>query len=379
MRRTYHSWKYLLIFAAIASLLAIRARGANGPQVASLTPQAEVTTPGSHVIVDGSGFFPDATVYFDGLEARETGFISASKLEVTTPYLRPGTYRIQVSSKGATVRSDVTFTALPAPVDSEIDRAVELVGQGKTAAAIDILTPIAETDSDFQVRAFAHYEMGQIHFAQEDWARWDADIAGIFLNTDKSGRTVQTYWKYRLADSETMYYLHPKTRAGFDIWYADYSVEYDPTQNSELRFFRGLLNTRQGDLTKAKLDSDYILSVDPSNPSYRALAAYVAALAGDKSQLQSLPYDEMEKDPRALRLLGEAAYLSGDNETAKRWWVAAGRADPERARLTCMAGDNHLRRGNQRVAAALLAGCSAMSPSSEKTNGARNLLATPKK
>jgi tetratricopeptide (TPR) repeat protein len=218
--------------------------------------------------------------------------------------------------------------------------------------------------------------MGQIHFAQGDWVRWGADTMGIFQDADKSGMAVQTYWRYRLADAEATYFLQPETRAGFNVRLADYSVQYDPTQNPELRFFRGLLNVRQGDLTKAKLDSDYILSLDSSNPSYRALAAYVAALAGDKSQLQSLPYSEMEKDPRALRLLGEAAHLSGDNEAARRWWVAAGRTDPQRASLTCLAGENHSRRGDQRIATALLIGCTVMLPNSKEENRARSLLAT---
>lgn len=362
----------IVLLGITVGLIGEPVRGAHIARISSITPHSDVTTPGAKVILDGSGFLPGAEVYFGGMEARDTGFISASKLEVTTPYLRPGDYKIEVVIKGSVTTSDVTFTSLPAPVDSEIDRAIRLAGQNDASAALDILNPIAASAEDYQVRASAYYQMAQIHFALGDLPRWDADVSGIFLDADKAGRSVQTYWKYRLADSETRYYLHPNSRAGFDTWYADKAVQSDVTQNPELRFFRGLLYTRHGDLSNAKIDTSYLLSVDPTNPSYRALDAYVAALGGDKSRLQSLPDADMQKDPRALRILGEAAFLAGDRQVSRRLWSDAAKADPSRASLTCLAGENHLRHGERDIAAALTAGCSAMAPANRAATKTQN-------
>jgi len=83
------------------------------PELTAIAPDTGTTTPGSNVTVHGSGFVPGAIVYFCGLQARETNFISASTLEVVTPYLRPGPCRIQIKSGDLVAVSDVIFNALP--------------------------------------------------------------------------------------------------------------------------------------------------------------------------------------------------------------------------------------------------------------------------
>jgi len=350
------------------------ARGLDAPYVSAVSPQAGITTPGSRIVVYGSGFAPDALVYFGGLEAREIRFLSSTRIEAVTPYLRPGPYQIQVKTVGVIVRSEVTFTATPSQVDSEIDRAVALSTQGQSPAAISILTAITKTDDDYQVRSFAYYQLGQIYFALGDWWRWAGESTGIFLDAAKSGRAVQTNWRYRLVTSEADYLLNSNKKPDGDLRVADFVIQYDVTENPEPRFFRSLLNARYGNLPKAKIDSDFILKADRTNPSYQALAAYIGVLRGDSSLLQSFSGRQIN-DARALRLLAEAAQLSGDAEGAKQWWSQAGQADPLGARLTCLAGRKHLARGHQQVAKALINGCTIMAPDSKEAKEVQNLLA----
>ena len=350
------------------------ARGLEAPELTAVVPKTGATTPGIRVLVYGTGFLPDTIVYFGGLEVRETKFISASTLEVVTPYLRPGTYQLQLRSGATTVKSEVTFLALPSRFDFEIDRAVALARKGETAAAISLLTSIANTSGDYQARAFAHYRAAQIYFAQGDWWHWAGEAAGVYDDADKSGRAVQTSWQYRLSYAQSTYILPIDGDADTPLKLANWTVEYDVTKNPEPQFFRGLLNARYGDFQKAKIDSDSILSIDPGNPSYRALAAYIAVLAGEKAQLQSFS-GEPTKDARALSLLGETAYLSGDLEGAQRWWVSAAKEYPLGAGLACWAGRKHLARGQKRVAAALLNQCITMAPNSKEAKEAIDLLA----
>ena len=74
-------------------------------------------------MVIGSHFSPESVVYFGGLQARETIFINGTALQAVTPYLRPGSYKLDLKSGEAVIQSNVSFTALPASVDSTIDQA----------------------------------------------------------------------------------------------------------------------------------------------------------------------------------------------------------------------------------------------------------------
>lgn len=373
MRQIRALGKYLLTCLVLTSVEARAATPqADALQLAAIEPKSGVTTPGSRVTVYGSGFSGDAVVYIGGVQVRETNFISPSRLEVLTPYLRPGIYRIQLKSGGKTIRSEMSFAALPSPIDSEIDRAVALAESGQTATAVDILTAMSKAHTDYQVRAFVQYQIGEIYFAKGDWLRWS--WVDIFLDSDKAGPAVQTSWRYRLWLDQTGYLLNLGTKPEYDLKLADWTVIHDITQDPEPRFYRGLVNARYGNLRQGKEDSDFILAQEPHRTSYRALAAYIAVLGGDKTQLRSFSAESIT-DARALSLLGEAAYLSGDAAGAQRWWMLAGKEYPLGAGLALLAGKKHLARGHQRIAASLLAECSIMAPNSKEANEARDLLA----
>lgn len=342
-------------------------------QLVAISPEKGVTTPGSKVLLSGSGFSPDASVYFGGLQARDARFVSPSSLEVVTPYLRPGTYQILLKCRGTTFRSNVSFTVLPAKIDSDFDRASAFAEKRQTSAAIEILSVIAMTNSDYQVRAFAHYQAALSYFAEGDWWRWGGEAFGIFDDSDKSGDAVQTSWRYRLILNQSEYFLPVNNDPDQDLKLADFTVEKDVTENPEPRFFRGLVNARYGNLEKAKTDCGFILLQEPSNPAYRALAAYVAVLSGDPTQLRSLAGENIT-EARALSLLGEAAYLSGDVAGARQWWGLAAKAYPLGAGLAYLAGKRHLARGQRRVAEALLAECVTMAPDSKEAKEAKDLL-----
>jgi len=347
----------------------------DGPRLTAIAPQAGITTPGCKVGVYGSGFSAGAVVYFGGLGARETDFINPSTLEVVTPFLRPGRYKLQLKSGSAIVRSEISFTAVPSQIDGEIDRAVTLAGLGQTPLAVSALSEIRSGSSDYQVRAFAAYQMGQIYFALGDWWRWAG--VPIYADSDKAGMAVQTSWRYRLSGDQSAYYLPTGSSLDQILRLADWTVEKDVTENPEPRFFRALVSARFGVLDKAKADVHFILDADPTNASYRALAAYVGALTGDTAPLSSFRGQTIS-DPRALGLLGEAAYLNGDVTGAQRWWTHAGKAYPLGARLACLAGKKHLALGQKRVAEVLLAECTIMAPSSKEAKEARDLLAALK-
>jgi tetratricopeptide (TPR) repeat protein len=153
---------------------------------------------------------------------------------------------------------------------------------------------------------------------------------------------------------------------------ADWTVKYDVTQNPEPRFFRALVNARYGNLEKAKSDCDFILAQDPDNPSYRALAAYISALGGKKIQPQSFAGETMH-DARALSLLGQAAFISGELESAQSWWQLEAKTDPLGAGLAYWAGKKHFTRGQRRVAAALLTECVTIAPDGDQSKEAEDL------
>src|SRR5437016_2516218 len=287
MKQIRRSVKYVLLYLLLMLPSTLSAgQQPSVPEFIAVEPKTGVTTPGTKVMVYGSGFSLDSVVYFGGLEARETKFLSSSMIEVVTPYLRPGAYQLQLKSGEVTVRSEVSFTATPSPIDSEIDRAVTLAGQRQAPAAIAILQNIAKTSSDYQVRAFAHYQSGQVYFALGDWWRWGGEVGGIFET--EAGRAPQTSWQYRLAYDESVYLLPIDSDPETALRLADWTVKYDVTDNPEPRFFRALVNARYGHLVKAKTDSDSILKLEPDNQSYQALAAYIAVLSREKRQLRSI-------------------------------------------------------------------------------------------
>ena len=365
----------LRLFAFSISLVACsslsRSQQPELPQITAVEPKAGITSLGSKVTVYGRGFSPQTVLYFDGLEVRETKFIGPSALEVVPPYLRPGVYMLQLKSGDITVRSEISFTASPSPIDSEIDRAVALAEKGQTDMAIAALTNIAKTCKDYQVRSFAHYQMAQIYFSIGDWWRWGGEAAGPFER--EAGRAVQTSWRYRLQYAESVYLLPIDSDADTPLVLADGMIKYDVTENPEPRFFRGLINARYDNLEKAKVDSDLILRAQPENMSYRALAAYIAVLAGDRTHLQSFSSEPIN-DPSALALLGEAAYLSGHVRDAELWWSQEAKVYPLGASLAYWAGKKHLARGHQRIAVALLTESATMAPSSKEGKEAKDLL-----
>lgn len=348
----------------------------DGPKITAIEPKNGITTPGMKATIYGSGFSPDAIAYLDGLEARETRFINPGTIEVVLPYLRPGTYPLQLKLGGNTVETELIFTVSSAKIDSEFDHAIALAGKGEVSNAIAILTGIAQTNSDYQVRAFARYQMSQIYFGQGDLWRWAGEAGSVF--DAEAGRAVQTSWRYRLSYEETVYLLPIESDPDAALRLADWTVQYDITQNSEPRFFRGLVNARYGNLAKAKIDSDFILKLDPSNVSYRALAAYVSVLSGNKKALQSFDGESIN-DARALSILGEAAYLNGDINAAELWWAQSVTAYPHEPSLAYWAGKKHLARGQERIARALLAECATMAPNSVEGKDAGTILGTLQK
>jgi tetratricopeptide (TPR) repeat protein len=343
------------------------------PKIFAVEPNAGITTPGIKVTVYGDGFTPQTVFYFGGLEVREVKFISPSRTEVVTPYLRPGPYQLHVKSGDIFSGSEATFTALPSPIDAEIDRAAALVKQGQAPAAIAILADIATANGDYQVRAFTHYQTGQIYFGRGDWWRWAGEVSSIYDDADKSGGAVQTYWQYRLAYAQSVYLLPVEGEPEAPLKLANWVVKYDVTQSPEPRFFRGLVNARYGNLANSKADSDFILTLQPDNPSYRALAAYISVLTGGKT-LQSSKRESIT-DARALSLLGQAAYLSGDLGGAQLWWAREAEVYPLGASLAYWAGKKHMSHGQRRVGEALLTESLTMAPDTKEAQEAKELLA----
>jgi len=363
---------HLLPCLALACFAALQPQDlTQAPTLTSVAPDNGITTPGTNVEVRGAGLRGDAVIYFGGVGARQTTVLSPSQLEVVTPYLRPGSYQLELKIGDAVVRSRVSFTALPAEVDAKIDMALGLAGNGKNTSAIELLTEIYKTNEDYQVRAFAAYQIGQVYYAEGDLWRWAG--APIFLDSDKSGLAVDTNWRYRSSLDRSTYYLPTGANSSDILRMLDWTVQKDVTQNPEPRFFRGLVNARFGDFAKAEADSQFILKAAPENASYQALSAYVAALKGQKPDLTSLDPERIS-DGRALSLFGEAAYLEGDSDRAQQFWLRAARVYPLGATLAFWAGKRHLKWGQIPVGVSLLRECIAMAPTSKEAKQAAELL-----
>jgi tetratricopeptide (TPR) repeat protein len=193
---------------------------------------------------------------------------------------------------------------------------------------------------------------------------WDAKVS----------MGVQTFWRYRLLYDETAYALSESNDHETDPRLADGSVQMNVTDNPEPRFWRCLINARFGKMEQAKADLKFILAAEPENPSYRALAAYIGVLAGDKTQLEAFRGRQVG-DVRALGLLGQAAYISGDYDGAQGWWAAAGKISVAEAKLDCWAGRKHVKFGQARVGTALIAECATVAPDSREGKEAKEQLA----
>jgi tetratricopeptide (TPR) repeat protein len=330
-----------------------------------------LTTPGAKVTVIGAHFSPDSIVYFGGLQAREITFVNSSALQAVTPYLRPGTYRLDLKSGEAITRTEVSFTAVPAAVDSNIDRAEGLAAKDQNNAAIGIFTSIATTHPDYDVRAYAHYRAGRLYLAQGDY--WRAGEEAGLIWDKKASMGVQSSWRYRLLSDETAYSISESNDHDTDFVTADWAVKWDVTENPEPRFWRAIVSARFGKMAQAKADLKFILAAEPENLSYRALATYVGVLAGDKTQLEAF-HDQQVNDARALGLLGQAAYLNGDYDSAQGWWAAEGKISIAEAKLDCGAGRKHLKYGQTRVGTALIAECATVTPDSREGKAAKEQL-----
>jgi tetratricopeptide (TPR) repeat protein len=342
------------------------------PHITAVEPSSVVTTPGTKVMVIGAHFSPDSTIYFGGLQAREITFINASALQAVTPYLRPGHYKLDLKSGEVIIHSDAEFTALPAPVDSNLDRADGLAAKGQADAAIAIFTSIATTYPDYDVRAYAHYRAGKLYLAQGNYM--EAGVQSGLIWDKKVSRGVQSSWQYRLLSNETAYSISESNDQDTDFVTSDWVVKWDVTENPEPRFWRALISARFGKMQQAKADLQFVLAAEPENPSYRALAAYVGVLAGDKPSLDAFGGQQF-KDARALSLLGQAAYMTGDYGGAQAWWAAQAKISTLEAKLDCLAGRKHLKYGQARVGTALIAECATVAPDSREGKEAKEQLA----
>ncbi len=331
------------------------AKQAEIPQITAIEPNSAITTPGAKVTVIGAHFSQDSIIYM-----------------AVIPYLRPGAHKLDLKSGEKTIHSEVGFTALPAPVDSTIDRAEGLAAKKQTDVAIGILTSIAATDADYDVRAYAHYRAGQLYLVQGDY--WKAAEQAALIWDKKVSMGVQTSWRYRLLSDEAAYSVSESNDHDTDLRIADGSVKMDVTDNPEPRFWRALVNARFGQMEQAKADLKFILAAEPESPSYRALAAYVSVLAGDKTQLESFRGQPVN-DARSLSLLGQAAYISGDYDAAQTWWAGQTKMNSVWAKLDYFAGRKHIKFGQARVGTALIAECATVAPDSREGKAAKEQLA----
>lgn len=355
-------------------------RAAEAPKVYSLVPQAAQTTPGSKVAIVGEGFSQDAEVYFNGMMAREINFISESRIEILTPYLPPGDHSIHIRSGGKVVKAKVIFTALAAPVDVKIDEADRKAAHGDFSGAMEILEQIGTADPDYQVRSFARFRQGQIYFGKGYWVQWERGYSGGVID-NRAGMAIQTYWAYRLASALDHYLFYRAGDPASDlVWFAPI-FKFDVTGAPEPYFYRGLLRARTGDIRNAESDSEFCLAAEPENPSYTALAAFVAAAGDDaaragkfSARARDLLSATDPPDGRALCLLGETAYLLGNRDQAQQDWAEAARIYPQGHYIAFLAGRKHSWRGEPRIARILLAECVTMAPESEQATEARDLL-----
>jgi len=373
MRENLSIYRYLIL--AVVWVLSCDTCGAQqlgSPQITAIEPNSAVTTPGAKIMVIGAHLSPESIVYFGGLQARETAFINSSTLECVSPYVRPGRYKMDLKSGETIIHSNVDFTALPAAIDSDIDRAEGLAAKKQLNDAIGILTSIAATHVDYDVRAYAHYSAGQLYLAQGDY--WAAAEQAALIWDAKVSHGVHSSWQYRMLYDQTAYSVSESDDQDTDLRIADGSIKWDVTENPELRFWRALVSARFAKMKEAKIDLKFVLAAKPEDPSYRALAAYIGVLAADKTQLAVFRGKQLN-DARALALLGQAAYISGDYEGAREWWTAQGKASVASAKLDCWAGRKHLKYGQVQVGTALIAECATVAPDSPEGKEAKYQLA----
>ena len=341
--------------------------------VTAVEPASAVTTPGTKVMVLGANFSPDSVVYFGGLEARSVTFVNPSALRAVTPYLRPGTYKLDVKSGETVIHSNVVFTALPSSIDLTFDQANDLADKKQGAAALRIFLNIASTHPDYDVRAYASFRSAQLYLEQGDY--WGAAGQAAWVFNPKASVAVQSNWRYLLLQDEMAYSVSVgQDRHDTDLRVADASIKWDESESPELRAWRALLSARFGKTQQAKEDLKFILAAEPKNVSYRALAAYIGVLSGDQGALEGFRGQSVT-DLRALRLLGQAEYIRGDTDAARGWWASFPKAEVIWARLDYLAGRKHLKYGQARVGAALIAECAAVIPDSKEGKEAAKLLA----
>src|SRR5215813_13294142 len=168
-------------------------------EILSIKPNAALSSPGSKLEIFGRGFAEGCGTFFGGVAARLNRVINSSKVEVVTPYLRPGSYEVQVLCKDQKGRRGATFKSLPSSVDLELRNA----STANSTKALEILGKVARSNSDPQVRAYARFLESKIHFARQEWQDWAASIAGIFVEANEAGLSIQTYWPYRLEYART--------------------------------------------------------------------------------------------------------------------------------------------------------------------------------
>jgi tetratricopeptide (TPR) repeat protein len=373
MREKLHVICYILapVFLSLFGNV-FAAQQAEAPRVTAVEPDRGVTTPGTKVTVVGAHFSSDSIVYFGGLQAREVTFLNSSALQAVTPYLRPGRYKIDIKSGQGVVRSEVGFTAVPAPVDTDIDGAEDLAAKKQTAdAAIGIFTSIATSQPDYDVRAYVRYRAAQLYLQKGDY--WAAgEQAALFDRRVSMG--VQSSWRYRLLTDEITYSVSENNDRDADLKVADWDVKWDVTENPQPRFWRSLISARFGKMEQAKADLKFVLVAEPENPSYRSLAAYINVLTGQKTKLEDFGGPQV-KDEHALALLGQAAYLSGDYREAQALWARQAEIGVAQGKLDCGAGRKHLAYGQTRVGTALIAECAAVTPNSREGKQAKEQLA----
>ncbi len=79
-------------------------------------------------------------------------------------------------------------------------------------------------------------------------------------------------------------------------------------------------------------------------------------------------------DARALALLGQAAYISGDYDGARTWLGAQAKIGVWQAKLDCLAGTKHVSYGQTRIGTALLTECVAVAPDSREGKQVKEIL-----
>jgi tetratricopeptide (TPR) repeat protein len=353
-------------------------------QISNMTPSTGVTTPGLRVLISGDHFSPDTKVYFSGLQGRQMNFIDSSRLEVVTPYLRPGEHRVYLKSLDETLETQFIFTSISSNIDSDVDKALDLKSRGDEQGALRLLQDIIDSTEDLQVRSFAYYQKGKICYEIGDFLHWRWEIDAIYLDGSKPEMdSVQTNWEYSLAFALAHYYIaRPVKDEAWELRPFDKGIRLDVTKNPELPFYRSLVCARIKNYTQAKADIESCLKLDVKNPLYMSLAAYISAVSGDSKQALSLctaAYSLADKATpinraRSLCIMGETFFRMNQKEKAQEVWTLAASDNPFGADLALLAAKKHILRGEQEVGAMLLSECISLSPTSRAADEARTLL-----